>query len=138
MKLRSPYLGFLVVLIMIFASCHKEKANTTGGPVQPPQVPVISNREYFYNIPWHRDSSSYEMELDLQRLTDTAIRRGVKVYVAIYTDWSFFYQLPQTLNDPFITDTINLTYTLMPGQLKVFAKTPVNLNWPSDISLEYQ
>ena len=137
MKIRVPYLSFLVVLIIIFVSCKKEKESITYPPA-PPQVPVSVNREYFWGIPWQKDSSGYVMNLDLGRLTDTAINRGVKVYVAIYSDWSFFYQLPQTLSDPFLTDTINLTFNLIPGHVQVFAKTPVEIKWPSDISILYQ
>lgn len=128
----------MFVLIMIFASCHKEKGVIMDPPVQPPQVSMIGDREYFYGIPWNKDSSGYEMNLDAWRLTGAAINKGIKIYVAIYTDWSSFFPLPMTLSDPFLTDTINLTYTLVPGHVKVFAKTPADINWASDISIEYQ
>jgi hypothetical protein len=74
MKILVPHLSFLVVLIIISASCKKEKKNITY-PSAPPQVSVIGNREYFYGISWEKDSNGYVMNLDPQRLTDTAINR---------------------------------------------------------------
>jgi hypothetical protein len=139
MKMQLPYLSSLAALIIIisFVACHKEKASIADRRGQPPQVSPIDDREYYYGILWKKDSSGYEMNLDLGRLTDTTIRRGVTVYVAIYSDWSPFYRLPLTLSDPFLSDTVNFTYTLTPGHVKVFAKTPLNIDWPSDISVAY-
>jgi len=139
MKMQLPYLSSLLVLIIIiaFVACSKEKAIITDRPAQPPQVSPIDDREYYYGISWKKDSSGYEMNLGLGRLTDTTISRGVTVYVAMYTDWSPFYRLPLTLSETFLPDTVNLTYTLTSGNLKVFAKTPLNINWPSDISVAY-
>ena len=137
--MQLPYLSSLLVLIIIIAvvACSKGKAIITDRPAQPPQVSPIDDREYYYGIPWKKDSSGYEMNLGLGRLTDTTISRGVTVYVAMYTDWSPFYRLPLTLSETFLPDTVNLTYTLTSGNLKVFAKTPLNINWPSDISVAY-
>ena len=139
MKLPLLYLRSLVALIIIivFVACHREKASIPDRPAQPPQAAPIDDREYYYGIPWKKDSTGYEMNLDLGRLTDTTISRGVTVYVAMYTDWSPFYRLPLTNSDFELPDSVNLTYSLTPGHVKVFAKTPVNINWPSDISVAY-
>ena len=114
---------------------------TNPPPSVPPQTSsgfIIGNKEFFYSIPWKKDSSGFKMELDTRRLTDTVINKGVNVSLAINTDWSPFRQLPLTLNDPFLADTINRTYSLMPGQVKIFAKTPLDIKWASDVIIEYQ
>ena len=99
----------------------------------------MDNKEYFWKYSWQKDSvNSYQMIVNTWRLTDSAINRGVKVYVAIYTDWSPFERVPQTLHDVFLPDTVNLTYGVTAGHLKVFAKAPFEITWPSDIMIEYQ
>ena len=105
MKMQLPYLSSLAALIIIISlvACHKEKASIADLPAQPPQVSPIDDREYYYGIPWKRDSSGYEMNLDLGRLTGTTISRGVTVYVAMYTDWSPFYWSSADLKRSFLT-----------------------------------
>lgn len=137
--MQLPYLSSLLVLIIsiAFVACSKEKARPAGWPVLPPQVLPVDDREYYYGVAWTKDSSGYEIDLGLARLTDTMISRGVTVYVAMYSDWSPFYSLPLTVSEVFLPDTVNLTYTLTSGNLKVVARTPLNINWPSDISVKY-
>jgi hypothetical protein len=128
--------------MMTIASCFKDGVRMTNPPPPgPPQTSsgfIIGNKEFFYGIPWQKDSNGFEMEMDTWRLTDIAINKRINVSLAIYTDWSSFRQLPFILSDPFLPDTIGLTYSLMPGQLKVFAKTPLDIKWASDVIIEYQ
>ncbi len=136
--MRIQYLSCLVALMIIIASCFKDGEGMTPDPSQTQSEIIIDKKEFFYGIPWQKDSSGFKMELDSWRLTDTVINKRVSVSLAIYTDWSSFCPIPFTLSGPDLTDTINLTYSLIPGQLKIFAKTPLDINWASDVMIEYQ
>jgi hypothetical protein len=142
MKMRIQYVGCLVGLMITIASCFKDGEGISNPPSsnssQTSSELIIGNREFFYGIPWQKDSSGFKMELDTRRLTDTVIKKGVNVSLAINTDWSSFRQLPLTLNDPFSTEVIDLTYLLMPGRLKIFAKTSLDITWASDVIIEYR
>ena len=138
MKIRIQYVSCLVGLMITIASCFKDGKEMMPYTSQMPSEIIPDNIEFFYGIPWQKDSSGFTMELDTRRLTDTVINKGVNVSLAINADWSSFRQLPLTLTDPFLTDTINLTYSLMPGQVKIFAKTPLDIKWASDVIIEYQ
>lgn len=141
--IKYKFLLFLTALILSACAKHKvplPASTYSVAPVFPGfgGVPV-DNKEYFWKYSWQKDSvNSYQMIVNTWRLTDSAINRGVRVYVAIYTDWSPFERVPQTLHDVFLPDTINLTYKVTAGHLNVFAKAPFQIEWPSDIMIEYQ
>jgi len=142
MKIQLQFLSCLLTLIISITSCNKSPEVTTYSPPPGPSIPptpiVIDNKEYFWGYSWQKISGGYEMKLNSLSLTDAAINRGISVHLAIYTDWSMFNQLPLTLRDQFLPDTINLSYTAMRGQLQVFAKAPFDLVWASDVFIEYK
>lgn len=71
-------------------------------------------------------------------MTDSAINKGISVGLAIYSDWSVFETLPFTIDDPtWLRDTINLSYTVTPGKLQIFAKTTDDITWASDVFIQY-
>ena len=143
MKLRLQQMSFLVLLVIanIFCSKHPE---VIGGPGPNPPAPapptgmLRGDKEFFFGRTWEKTSSGFEMKLATSMLTDSAIRRGIDVYVAIYWDWSPYNKLPVTLNDIDLPDTVNLRYDAMPGKLQVFAKAPFNINWASDVFIQYR
>lgn len=135
---------FIFFLSLSLSSCTKnrEVAIPQTNPIPTvtpgPAGMLMGNKEYFWGYAWQKDSAIYEMKVDTWRLTDSAINRGIKVYAAIYTDWSSFDQLPLTLTDVFLPDTVNLSYTVTAGHLKVFAKAPFDITWQSDVMIDYQ
>ena len=141
MKIQFRSLSFLLTLIISISSCNKSPEVTTyplpPGPATPPATIVI-DKEYFWGSSWQKTSVGYEMKLNSPALTDSALNRGINVRVAIYTDWSMFNLLPLTLYDQFLPDTVNLSYTATRGQLQVFAKAPFDINWASDVFIEYK
>jgi hypothetical protein len=123
-----------------FTSCKKPGYGTISGASDPLPPPSYSdlNREYYWGRQWRKDSNDYEIKIEASRLTDSALNKGIKVYVAIYSDWSFFEQMPLTLNDADLPDTANLSFNAMPGSLQIIARAPFVLNWSSDILIEYE
>ena len=141
--MRTPFKLFccVITLFLINTSCSKSDisphnvVNVINVSV-PPALP--SNREYFWDQSWQKTSTGYEMKLQTQRLTDSVINQGIQVSLAIYSEMTVFEILPSMINDPSLPDTINLSYTATPGELKVFAKTTVNITWQSDVSIVYK
>jgi hypothetical protein len=133
---------FFGLFLLVFAgsaillSCKKENLTITDHISDPP--PFVPDRDYFWGQPWQKTSTGYEMKLQASRLTDSAINKGIRVGLAIYSDWSNFETLPFTINDPsWLRDTINLSYTVTPGKLQIFAKTTVDITWSSDVFIQY-
>lgn len=141
-EMKSRYKSFIwpMAVFMIITSCDKSavtppaQVNTTSSP------PFTAlDREYFWGLSWQKTSNGYEMKIQTPRLTDSAINNGIKVGVAIYSDWSVFDVLPFTINDPsWLRDTINLSYIATPGKLQVFATTSVDITWASDVSILFK
>lgn len=128
---------FAFVGVIFFISCYKEKHFPIDRPIDNSQY-FINNREYFWAQSWQRSANGYEMILQTQMLTDSVINRGIKVGVAVYSERSRFEILPVTINDPsWLTDTIQLSFTVTPGKLKVLSKTSVNITWPSDVFIQF-
>jgi hypothetical protein len=94
--------------------------------------------QYFWDNPWEKDSNNYVIKVESFRLTDSAISRGIEVYVAEYSDWSPFRQLPLTLYDPSLPDTVNLSFTAAPGEVQVIAKAPFAITWRGDVFIKYR
>lgn len=127
-----------LVLVSVIASCaNKVNYFLIERPAENSQF-LINNREYFWAESRQRTANSLEMVLQTQQLTDSIINKGLKVGVAIYADSSRFETLPVTLDDPsWLGDTIQISYTVLPGKLNVFAKTSLNLSWRSDVFIQY-
>lgn len=141
--IKNIFLLLLTVTVISACSKHQDPIVTQPytGPVVSPGFAgdLMGNKEYFWKYSWQKDvANSYEMKVNTWRLTDSTINRGVKVYVAIYTDWSPFERVPQTLHDVFLPDTVNLSYKVTQGLLTIFAKSPFEINWSSDAMIEYQ
>jgi len=130
-------LSLLIALLIITSSCSKSTSLPKPDRATEPLPPFMLNREYFWRHPWQKTSTGYEMILRASALTDSAINKGIKVHVAIESEMMPFERLPVTLNYAFFPDTINLSYTAMPGQLQIFAKTSVNIHWLSDVFIQY-
>lgn len=135
MKSQIHLLSFLTALLIITSSCSKnESLPLTDRPVEPLPTYMV-NREYFWRHYWQKTSTGYEMILHASALTDSAINKGIKVHVAIDSEMMPFEQLPATLY--YYPDTINLSYTAVPGKLNIFAKTSMTLVGPADVFIQY-
>ena len=79
-----------MVLSLSFTSCKKEKEITIPVSIPPTQPGGMlnGNEEYFWGNPWQKNVNDYEMKIETARLTDLALNSGIKVYAAIYSDWS--------------------------------------------------
>jgi len=99
---------------------------------------LVDNKEYFWGVNWHKTSTGYETDFDTGNLTDSAINRGVTVYVAMWTEMTTFQQIPSIFYDFGRNDSIHLSYTAAPGKLKVFAETPLGVDYQSDVLIEYK
>ena len=133
--LHTLIVAFVGVSFII--SCKKEEHLAIDRPIDNSQY-FINNREYFWAQSWQRSPNGYEMTLQTQMLTDSVINKGIKVGVAIYSEMSRFEPLPVTID--YSTrpgDTVQLTYTVMPGKLKVLAKTPATITWASDVFIQF-
>ena len=138
MKSQIHLLSSLIAVLIITSSCSKSKSLPTPDRHVAPQWPFMVNRDYFWGEGWQKTATGYEMKLPTQRLTDSAINKGIRVGLAIFSDWSGFETLPFTIDDPsYYADTINLSYTAIPGNLTVVAKTSVNITWASDVFIQY-
>src|SRR5258705_9835462 len=95
-------ISFLMALI--FFACTKHRDPIIAQPYTGPVSPLIASKEYFWRYTWQKDfANGYEiMNVDSWRLTDSAINKGIKIYVAIETEWSRFERISQTLYDPFL------------------------------------
>jgi hypothetical protein len=129
--------GCLIIIFTVVFSCSKKGSPLIDRPTVSPS-PFEANREYYWGNAWQKTIMGYEMIIPSSRLTDSVINKGIRVGLAIYSSWSVFQTLPVTLYDPVsLPDTINLSYTAIPGDLKVVAKTAVNITWPSDVFIQY-
>jgi hypothetical protein len=126
----------LLILVLVNFSCKKERYLPLNRPIDNSNY-YLENREYFWGQSWQRMPNGYAMTLQTQMLTDSVINRGIGVGVANYSELSRFEILPFTIDDPLLPDTIQLSYTVTPGRLEVFAKTSVNITWLSDVFIQY-
>ena len=127
----------LSILVLVNFSCKKEKYSPLNRPIDNSNY-YLENREYFWGQSWQRIPNGYEMTLQTQMLTDSVINRGIEVGVRIYSERSRFETLPVAIDDPsWLTNTIQLSCAVTPGRLKGFAKTSVNITWPSDVFIQY-
>lgn len=139
MKTQHKLLTYLAITCITILSCTKNHSAPMTDRRIDPLPPYLVARDYFWGEPWQKPPTGYEIKLQSKHLTDSAIRKGIRVGVAIFSDGSNFETLPFTINDPsYFRDTINLTYSALPGQLQVFAKTTVTITWPSDIFIQYE
>lgn len=133
---------YLLVLCIVISSCKKDTSPKIPPPSsQTPAQPsgyVVGNREYFWGEGWKKTSSGYEMHLDTWRLTDSAISKGINVYVAMWTEMTVFESIPSIFYDFTRKDSVRLSYTVIPGQLQVLAKSPSELDYESDVMIEYK
>ena len=138
MKSQYRFFHSLIIIIAIITACsRKQDYLPIDRPIDNSQY-FINNREYFWGESWQRRPSGYEMTLQTQMLTDSVINKGIGVGVRIYSERGRFETLPVTIDDPsWLTDTIQLSCTVTPGKLKVFAKTSVNITWPSDVYIQF-
>ena len=135
MKVKSTLVVSLVIVFMAVVACSKKHEEIL---TQTPPAPTHGdNKEYFWGLGWQKTTSGYEINLESPQLTDSAINKGIRVEVAIFTDWSVFRQLPLTFSEASLADTINLSYTAVPGRLKVIAKAPFEIDWQSDVRIGY-
>lgn len=137
----QSYIAYLAALFTIIISCNKdigERTNPIQGPSPQTIVYAVDNKEYFWNQPWQKTSTGYEIKIQTTSLTDSAINKGISVGLAIYSDWSVFETLPFTIDDPtWLRDTINISYTVTPGKLQIFAETTDDITWASDVFIQY-
>jgi len=141
MKMQFNIFSCLLFLSLTALSCRKEKDTkpylpSTGLP--PPSGYVVDNKEYFWGVFWHKTTRGYETDLDTSRLTDSTISKGVNVYVAMWTEMTTFQQIPSIFYDFVRSDSIHLSYTVVPGKLQVLAETPLGVDYQSDVLVEYK
>lgn len=127
--------GCLLVTLLFIVSCSKPEIHPIDRPVFPP---FDLKSEYFRAQAWQKISTGYQMSIQSSRLTDSAMNKGVKVSVALYSDWSTFYLIPSTLYDQDLPDTVTISYSVIPGQLKLIALAPFDITWKSDVLIEYK
>jgi hypothetical protein len=137
MKSQLQLFGCLILILTIVTSCSKNPEPDRPNPavVLPPSPP---DREYFWVQRWDSTSRGYEIHLNIARLTQTEINRGIDVGVAVYSDWDPFVKIPFDYYDYGQKDTIHLSYNAIPGQLQVIAKASFKIEYPSDVFIEYK
>jgi hypothetical protein len=136
MRRQFKLASYLILIFTVIVSCSKKENSPAGTPtINLPPFQV--NREYYWANAWQKTATGYEMIIEPLRLTDSAINKGIRVHVAIESEMDPFERLPITLNYAYYPDTINLSYTAVPGKLTVIAKTSVNITWPSDVFIQY-
>ena len=136
MKLKIQSSCLLITLLLI-VSCSKPEIHPIDRPVFPPS-PFDLKSEYFRAQAWQKISTGYQMSIQSSRLTDSAINKGIKVSVALYSDWSTFYLIPSTIYDQDLPDTVNISYSVIQGQLKLISVAPFDITWKSDVLIEYK
>jgi hypothetical protein len=136
MKIIITLFAFFVLL----AACKKEAGlkDLSSNPTLP-YSSIDHNQEYFWMRGWTKLSGNkYKSIINTSRLTDTVLNRGISVWVAVYSDWDPFEQLPFTSNNSFLADTIRFSYTAIPGRVEIIAETALILDWPSDFLIKYR
>jgi len=138
MKKELKLLTF-VLAANIIISCGKERHYP---PLpQPAPQPITffeANKEYFWAQKWSKTSTGYETHLSPSMLTDSTIRQGIKVSVAMWTEMTQYDSIPSIFYDFSRKDSVHLSYKATPGELKVFARTALELNYESDVLIEYK
>lgn len=136
----------LLISITTLLSCSKDPDNYPRSsppppPVifqPPPTVMNIGNKEYLWGIQWDTSANGYKIIINTTLLTQDAINNGINVYVAPWTEMSVFEKLPYSYQT-FPGDTIHFSYSIIPGELKVYANTNMSQAWDkSDICIEYK
>jgi len=137
-------LACVLALIVTIVACRKDREPQPHSPISPPQAPpqpsgfIVGNKEYFWTEGWHKTSTGYEINLNTWRLTDSTISKGINVSVAMWTEMTIFERIPSTFYDFNNKDSVHLSFTAKPGQLRVTAQAPFELNYESDVLIEYQ
>ena len=78
------------------------------------------------------------MNLNTWMLTGSTISKGINVYVATWTEFSIFERIPLTYYDFDNKDSVHFSFTALPGHLQVTAQVPFEINYESDVLIEYQ
>jgi len=137
-------LACVLALIVTVVACRKDKEPQRYYPVSPPQAPpqpsgfIVGNKEYFWGEAWHKTSAGYKINLNTWKLTDSTISKGINVSVAMWTEMTIFERIPMTFYDFVNKDSVHLSFTAKPGQLRVTAQAPFELNYESDVLIEYE
>lgn len=133
----------IAVLFVVINSCHKYdevRADWNipiGNPA--PGTPASSvHRDYYWGLTWQQTARGYEIAIDSWKITDSAINRGINVHLAIFTEMTTFQKLPLSFYDQVRRDSVHLSYTATRGQILVLARATFNLNYASDVMIEYQ
>jgi len=140
MKKEFKLLTIGLTIIVTIMACDKERKNYSPLP-QPSPQPITffeANKEYFWAQKWRKTSTGYEINLNPSMLTDSTIRKGVKVSVAMWTEMTTYDSIPSVFYDFVRKDSVHLTYIATPGELKVFARTALELNYESDVLIQYK
>jgi len=140
MKKQFKLLTFGVTIIVTIMACDKEPKSYSPLPQPLPQPTTFFEgyKEYFWAQKWRKTSTGYEMNLNPLMLTDSAIRKGLKVSVAMWTEMTTYDSVPSIFYDFVRKDSVRLSYTATQGELKMFAKTALELNYESDVLIEYK
>lgn len=137
--MHRPLLSFLLVFFISLIACHKpvEDRGVSSNPSPSGNPFVAPEREYHWGLYWSQTSRGNEIHLNSPRLSDSVIRRGVAIGLAVYSDWDLFGIIPFDYYDTNKNDTIHLSYDVTPGQLRIIAKTPFAISYPSDVYIQY-
>ena len=137
MKSNFKFYCCLLTTFLFIISCSKQEIHPIDRPVFLPS-PFELKMEYVWAQPWQKTSTGQQMAIQSLRLTDSAIRKGITVSVAFESEMSVFEKLPTIINYPWLSDTVDLSYTIVPGKLTILAKTSFDIAWPSDVMIYYQ
>ena len=142
MKVQLQLISCVMILLTLILSCNKNDEVITVLPLPPSGLPTLqtSNDVNFWIKHWDTSSRGYEIHLNIQRLTQEQVNKGIDVNIAVLgADNTPWVRIPVNYIDGFLTDTVRLSYAVIPGQLQIIAKTscPMN-NYQSDIFLEYK
>jgi len=145
----SKVMIFLFFASVILTACRKNDSDRTirgawpppsspQGPASKPSGILVGNKEYFWKKSWDTSAVGYKIILETWRLTPEAINRGIDVYVALSTEMSPFDKIPRSILDPFFTDTVHLSFDVMPEKLQLIARSTVDMTKAeSDMYIEY-
>jgi len=129
--------GYITLLFMAIAGCSKDPEPVPLRDRLGPPPPRSPYQEIFWGKKWQKITGGYEIKVQSTSLTDSVINKGISVFVALITDWTPFYQVPSTMSDISLPDTVNVTYTATRGQLQLFAKAPFEMNFESDVMFRH-
>lgn len=122
-------------MLLLTASCQKDDAV----PLQAPSVrSVWGAKQYFWINYWEAGPQGYQLKLKPDGLTQQAIDKGIRVYVAMWSETTPFEPLPTVFSIPSQGVKIELFYTARPGELRIIAQSPSSIPYPSDVYIEFK